>query len=503
MRMAGWRLNPIHFAAACLVAVSCISARGQYDLPKPDEAAVATLRRAVTKQPDGSHVPLVFALRQLRDPDLKPLFYQLAQSGDGQSQVQAVLALAEIDPTKKVDVWLISQIQDQAQEMVIANALDLEMISPQQIEQILSQDSLNPMARLMLMAEQLLAGQSNIDANELDVLSKSEDEYVAGFASILLAQLGQPAQWTAYQKTIEAQKLNSRTRLTLWLLDAIGRYKITKFSDWVRAQGTASDADEAVTFRAVYAMLQMDPAAGLDLWSKAVGDKPSAGTQARYALTLLAVSEDLPPQAFDRLRVAGADSLVLDMAEAGTAVASDTDPSASLIALLKTGHLKTTDWVMTAVEDLKPEHAAKVYKFLIEQVDVSTSAQTDPVGLATKSVAKLVEIDPSWVLERLRAAEDDSVLQQTLLLGMFQSDSPLVGEAAAQVRRIGSGRADSLALLLIAKHAKSLDPEDLKKLGTIASGGGQVSDVLQVQAAWFYIKHTNNIQTALGSIFTK
>jgi hypothetical protein len=110
--------------------------------------------------------------------------------------------------------------------------------------------------------------------------------------------------------------------------------------------------------------------------------------------------------------------------------------------------------------------------------------------------------DPDWVFEQLKKAEDDSLMQQSILLGMFQFDSPRVGEAAAQLRRIGSGRADSLALLLIAKHSPTLSADDLKQLGIIASGGGQVSDVLQVQAAWFYIKHTDNIQTALGSIFT-
>src|SRR5262245_4009222 len=69
----------------------------------PNEGAIRIMKRAASAQRDGGHLPLLFALRQLRDPDLKPFFTQLAQSDDWQIQVHAVLGLAEIDPSKRID----------------------------------------------------------------------------------------------------------------------------------------------------------------------------------------------------------------------------------------------------------------------------------------------------------------------------------------------------------------------------------------------------------------
>jgi hypothetical protein len=57
--------------------------------------------------------------------------------------------------------------------------------------------------------------------------------------------------------------------------------------------------------------------------------------------------------------------------------------------------------------------------------------------------------------------------------------------------------------LLDAKHSPALSDDELKQLGLVVSGGGRVSDVLQIQAAWLYLKHTNQVQAALGTIFAK
>jgi HEAT repeat protein len=114
-------------------ACATLSAAAQYDVPPPAETSVASLRKAVTAVSDGSNLPLLLALRQLHDPDLKPLFLQLAQSStDWQAQVHAVLALAEIDERNRVDAWLVTQVDPQAQEMIVANALDAKLIGSDQ-----------------------------------------------------------------------------------------------------------------------------------------------------------------------------------------------------------------------------------------------------------------------------------------------------------------------------------------------------------------------------------
>ena len=87
--------------------------------------------------------------------------------------------------------------------------------------------------------------------------------------------------------------------------------------------------------------------------------------------------------------------------------------------------------------------------------------------------------------------------QQTLLMGSMQSQHPGVAEVVSQIRRIGSSRADSLALLLLARTNENLSPNDLQQLGRISAGGGQLTNTLQIQAAWLYLKHTDGLQTAM------
>ena len=88
-------------------------------------------------------------------------------------------------------------------------------------------------------------------------------------------------------------------------------------------------------------------------------------------------------------------------------------------------------------------------------------------------------------------------------MGLLESRSPLAGEAARQAKRIGFGRADSLALILIAKHATRLTPQELSELGVVAAGGGRISEVLQTQAAWLYLKHSSSIEKALAETFAE
>ena len=116
------------------------------------------------------------------------------------------------------------------------------------------------------------------------------------------------------------------------------------------------------------------------------------------------------------------------------------------------------------------------------------------------AAARLFEINPQAVIDRLVTADDDSLMQQAILLGLFDSRAPAAGKAARRVKRIGYGRADSMALILIAKHTDRLSAKELQDLGVIASGG-RVSAVLQAQAGWLYLKHAGRLEQTLAVIF--
>ena len=88
-------------------------------------------------------------------------------------------------------------------------------------------------------------------------------------------------------------------------------------------------------------------------------------------------------------------------------------------------------------------------------------------------------------------------------MGLFDTTDDRVGQIARDVRRLGAARADSLAWLLLARHAASLSPDEIRQISLIASGGGQVSDGLRAQAAWILIRATGNVDRALLDIFNE
>lgn len=465
-------------------------------------AATAFIKQAVNKQDDGSHLALLFSLRQMRDPDLKPLFLELATKGDWPMQVHAVIGLAEIDPDRHVDPWLITtKAAAEAQEAIIANSLDQGLLTEDQFQTILAWDKLHPMARLLLMGE-LVKQHKPVDTEELSRLSHSDDAYYATLASALLAQAGDSGGWTAMQSRIATLKDDERVRLYLWTFEAISRYHLTFAREWVQSLLNDPKVDDDVAYRGVHTLIKLDPAAGLAAWNRSLGENPSHSRRVRYGLSLLAIGPEVPPATYDRLQPGTDDELVLAMVAVGKTQSAGEDPSAAMISLLDIGQMRTVEWVMGRAPDLKPEQSAKIYTHLIDRA-CEDQATPDAVVLGVKAVAKMFEIDPDGVIARLKAAPDDGAAQQMILLGLFDARSPQIGQVASTLPRMGSGRADSLTLLLMAKNGAALNDKDRQQLGTIAAGAGQVSEILQVQAAWLYLKQTRQIEQALAGVFVE
>jgi HEAT repeat protein len=479
---------------ALIVMMFTIAARAQAN---PTEAAISHLQSAVTTQRDGSHLPLLFSLRQLHDPTLRPLFHQLVQHNDWQIQVHAVLGLAELDEARQVDPWLVSQVSTAAQEAIIASSLDMGMLGHAQIETLLSRDSLSELPRLMLHAELGAMGQS-LDVDDLTRLSEHDDDRVAGLASMLLAQHGEPNAFDAFQSRLRTRPEVQRRAATSWLLEAVRQYTLTAAGPWVRS--LSNDADARLKQNIVLTAVSIDPDANIDLWHDFFHQETRYSHRVRAGLLLLACGKDVPPSAFETLGQSQDDPLLTQMAAAGRAVASGMEQATAINALLEVGHPRANEWIMSVVDDLPDDQAIAVFTQIIQQLQEDHPGRAERTSMAVSAVGKLFERAPDRITALLHEHANDDAMMQVLLLGLFESQSPQIGDIAATIERVGFGRTASLALLLKAKHTTSLRADERRQLGLIAAGGGRVSDVLRVQAAWLYLRHTNSIETSLNRI---
>ena len=462
------------------------------------EASLRHVRQAVVPQRNGADLVALFSLRQLRDESLRPFFYQLAQRGDPLVRVHAILGLGEISETGHVDPWLISQLQSpQARYTVIANALEMGLLDTDQVNQMLAGDELEARPRVVLLAY-LISRHEPVDRQALARLAASGNLSVAGLAACLRAQIGDDDDLTGYRQRLDALTRNDRNRHLVDLLQAIGDYRLTGALDLVENVLAAPDADAEVVLTALNTMLALDPPTGVTLFNRHLAVDASYSRKVRYALLLLEAGRGVPASAYDRLPTD--DQLLGHMARAGRAISTGADASRPLIDLLSLGHYRASRWVIDSADELDTAQATLVYEYLIDAIEGDRRGRDERAELAMIAAARLFEINPQAVTDRLVAVDDDSLTQQAILLGLFDSRAPAAGKAARRVKRIGYGRADSMALILIAKHTDRLSEKELQDLGVIASGG-RVSAVLQAQAGWLYLKHAGRLEQSLAVIF--
>ncbi|MHC4949098.1 MAG: hypothetical protein ACYTG1_12720 [Planctomycetota bacterium] len=483
----------------CLLAVALVAVpAGPAAARDAVDASVRQLDRAVSRRGHSAQVALLQSLRQLRDPSLQSLFYRLVQHEQWPVQVHAVLGLAELDENSQIDPWLISQVQPEAQEAVVAVALDRDMLGAEAMQQLLEIREVAPLAELLVHAELLRAGE-RVDDDALARLARSGNIRVAAFASAAELQRGNGADFEQATARLDALAPRDRARHVIWLADAIRQYRLTALADFLGAELDRPDVDIALAERVVLALLALDPSRGAAAWRRQLGDTPARRDLVRWGLLLLYAQPGVPVETFDALDLD--EPLVRHMADAGRGVGGSGDAAAAFIDLIDLGHLASAEWAVEATEHLDPADADRVLLHIIDTIEVERPGLDDRAMLAARSARLLFDREPHVVLDRLTLAEDDGVTQQVLLRALLETTAPEAGATAGTLRRIGSGRADSLALLLVARHSAELEEADVRRLGLVAGGGGRVSEVLQVQAAWLYLRHTGNTESALSRLF--
>ncbi|MCA9286191.1 MAG: hypothetical protein KDA22_13280 [Phycisphaerales bacterium] len=468
------------------------------------DAAVRHLAKVTKPQAAGSSHTILLALRDLRDPAMQPFFKALVQSGTWSVQVDAILGLAELgdpspDARTPVDTWLVSKLRSEADRSdAVRVALDMGRLSPEEIERVLAWEDLQATARVVLLAEQHRLGVDP-DRASLAKLADNPNPAVRCLAAAVLADLGDGSTLEQCKAEVAAMTARDRNDLLDQLGSAAMAYRIASVlplcAPYVGAEGTAEVTNQGI----VVAALVVDPAEGLKLWKQALGPNPQRGDQVRWGFVLLGAAAALPPEAFDT--IPRDDPMLAKMAAAGEAVAGKGDPVQALNDLYDLGHRRCSALVLQLATTLDTESARRVLLHVLDRFQaLDTPPTRDAVANVVEATRRLMAIDPQTGAERLLAAEDDSVLQEAILLGISASGSSVGAESAAKLRRVGSGLSDSLALILLARHADNLSKADLRQLGVLASGGGQVDDTLQAQAAWLYLRHSGQLEQALARI---
>ena len=506
-------MPPFRWRTAASLALACTAPlAAQYEPTSAWDATVRELRSATTMQRDGSHHARLVALRGLGDPALAPLFESLLDGDHWSIQVDGLLGLAEVSSPRAARVDLLERLSgEENRSSAIRAALLLKLLDAKTIETLLTWDDLSSADRVLLAGEAIRQGTGTVGEDLLRRLAESRNEEVAGLGAFLLQQAfrdGSAAD--VFATRIEAMPADRRDVLLGILAAVYTRYEVRPGIDFLvrqleraEAATTAPEAELAM----LAAILPEDADAGYRLWRKAVSEETSASQVLKLAALLLTSDTTLPPAAGEPLRTStsGDPELKARYADAIEAMVSGAEPATAIKALVATRHRPT---VAAAMEASRRLQSADRIGVLFAVADLLSKQNRDrlPPGisdLAIEAYSRLVAEDPSEVERRLVAAEQDQPLQDLILYGLFTAGSPEAAAIAAKARGKLSRTGESLALLLVARHANSLPEADLKQLALIVAGGGRVEEPLETQAAWLYAKLVGRGPEAIAASLSK
>ena len=460
------------------------------------ESAIRQLERAARPQRDASHLPRLLALRQLVDDRLRPFYHDLVDRDDWQLQVHGALGLAETDDPPALDPALAARIHGDASIAVIANAIDLQLLPPESLQALADLNGLDPMPRLLVFGELLLLGREQVvDRPAVEALASSDELETAALASVLLTRMGDADALRRLDRRLKTEDRLSRENLVNYLIESIRQYEAASALDWIREKTADPSLHMETRYWALHTLLELDSRQGLAALRDVLRNDPSLRTQVQAATLLLASADELPAECAVLLTE---DHPLLDAArQAIRSIASGTPSPDAIVHLLDLEHMRTTQWILGAIDEWPEEMQIDVWEHMIDSIDDGRPGQAERIARAVIAGGELMELDPRRVVSLLGRAEDGSLRQEVILMGMLTRRSEPALAAARALERIGAGRADSLALLVIARNAEALSADELAMLGVVAAGGGRVSDGLQTQAAWLYVRHAGAEDIAL------
>ena len=518
-------LVPVALGGA-VVATLADACHAQYKAAAPWDAAIRELRVATSVAPDGSHHPRLVALRQLRDPTLKPLFQSLVQGSHWTIQIDGILGLAELDPKGMVDPFLLGQLKgENDRSTAIGAACGLDMVGVEQAQAMLGWDDLSPRDRILLLAELFRRGGTP-DVERIKTLVEHRNDEVSGVATLLLATIAKdPAPVEKFRTRFGALQPRDRGLVLGSLADAAARFRLTGGSAFLH--GSLQDATLAAEakFAAIASLLQVEPALGYADWKQAVEGDPSQASRVRLALLILASEQDMsgksagesgasavrvPKDAGAPLRQLAAgetlEPLLAKLADAIDALGGGADATKAFPALVQTRHRAALNATLDAVKRLGSDAQRATYEAFADLITgEDRSTLPNAVGqLAVDAVSRLGALDPAAVGVRLEKASahdaEDARLQELLLLALLQTNTKEAATVAMKARPNVSRRGAAMALLLHARFAERLERSDVDELGVIASGGWSLDPGLEIQAAWLYARHSGRADEAIATI---
>ena len=464
---------------------------------EPTDAAVLSLRQAVTYQDSGVQHTLLVSLRALKDPAMKPIFEALLKAPQPPMRIDGFLGLAEIAGERGADPALLLKLGDAPLRTVaITECLGLGLLKPEGIRTLLANKELTAYDRALLVAE-LHRLHEPWDAAMLGDASASNTAEVAGLADLLMLEKGDQTRWEAFTKRLDEVDPAERTDLLRRLADASRHYELAKAAEALLT--LTKDSKGADRIGAIAAALKVSPAAGREALLVMAQSDRGVTNLVQAGLLMLAADDAMQASDFDVLR--GGQGVPDAIANAGQALRTpNADAAPALTALMESGNRAAAEWAVRQASKLPPETRRIMLLRAIDRLDsIDAPSMTDRL-LSALAAQQLIGFAPEDLIPRVTRLSGKPFVPESIVAAMCDLGTPEAAKFARMVRGKLAQRGESMALVTIAKASPTLSPAELVELGRIGGGGGRVEEPIQMQAAWLFLKQSNKLAQATAKL---
>ncbi len=469
------------------------------DAGSPDQLA-ERIRAEIIAGDERSERSLA-ALRELRDPALKPLFGQLAAGATPIMRRNGALGRAELESPSKLDPFLIAKIPTPEEQLVVLEAaLRQELLDVAAAKDLLGRTGLHPAVDVYLRLFLAGAGDPAPPAPATTAGADALSQLTIARGELLGMQTSDTTEMPPTLAATLADSTGAARARLLTLLDDVARLRLEKATSLAIAAQRAKSDDALVSAAAVQALLANASDRAARAWLDAF-ESPEAGLADRLRLALLGLAAPGSPATIaDRLATAE-EPLIRSLGIAAVGLREGRIDGA--MELIELRYALGVAWLLDAVEGVDDAIAIP----LLEAVIAATSAEESASNWefreeGVRAAEELAERAPDRFLALISEAssEGDIRTQHTMLLGAIRPGGGAVG---ARLGEVALSDAESSALAAIARgRATTGEParDLLDALRSVAAGRGALHPARRVQAAWLALRLAGDDRAALARI---
>jgi hypothetical protein len=492
--------------ACVLLALPIRTAAGANVEQETFDAAVYLLKTCMQVRRDGQHHVRLRALRHLADPEMAPLFNSLIDSPYAPFKIHGFLGAAECKADKQLDLTRLAEVKESAdQAQIISMAMDSKLLSDEQALQIINWDGMDNGIKAVVAMQLLKVGKFHHRAI-LEKATESENLARQYLGYLLLGQYDDPGALARLEQLNESDD-PKRDRLREMLLRTAVQHNLTTIGPWALRLSGEPQLRRSLRLLGLKTALRFDAPGAMAAWRNRYESATDLSGRRRLALLVLELSPQLEAELFEPL-IRSDDDFIQQLGKTGQAVASKRRVAMQVLALLEMGYPIANAWALQYARDqASDEDAAAILIALIRAFEIGPErGRSQRLDDAVSATQVFFDRDPDAATKFLRAAlsapQADPLLIQGILLGLIRCRTSQPQLVLADLPPFEQSAARNLALLLRARFGQGLSPEALGQLGSMVRGSGLQHGALRVQAAWLYLKITNQVEPALIEVLS-